>query len=91
MTIKRKRTIIYLTGNIRSRNLTGGKEETMKYKIGIIRRQSKNNGINFCRYYVIADAATGEIVRDDNWNINSKYGKRGAEAALEKMEVAQCA
>ena len=37
-----------------------------RYDIRMVRRQSKNNGFNFCKYAVICDAETGEVVRDDN-------------------------
>lgn len=55
----------------------------MKYELGIIRRRSKNNGINLCQYIVIVDSETKEVVYDSNWNINSKYSKPSAEKVLE--------
>ena len=34
------------------------------YKVDFIRRRSKNNGINFCRYWVIINTETKNIVYD---------------------------
>lgn len=44
----------------------------MNYKIEMIRRPSKNNGLKYCKYAVICNAETGEIVRDDNKRYDRK-------------------
>lgn len=38
----------------------------MKYEIANTRRRSRNNGINFCTYYVIVNTETKEIIYDND-------------------------
>lgn len=38
----------------------------MKYEVKMIRRQSANNGRNFCKYAVIIDTESQKIVNDEN-------------------------
>lgn len=59
--------------------------KTFTYNVETIRRRSKNNGINFCQYYVIANVNTGEIVYDGNWNISRPQNKEFAETMCEQL------
>lgn len=51
----------------------------MKYEIAMVRRPSKNNGRNYCKYAVIVEKETNKIVLDDNY----RYDKP---AHLEKVK-----
>lgn len=57
----------------------------MRYFIDTIRRRSRNNGINFCRYWVIVNMDTGEIVYDGDFNINQKKSKPLAEEICQAL------
>ena len=57
----------------------------MSYFIDTIRRRSKNNGINFCRYWVIINSNTDEIVYDGDFNINQKKSKPLAEEICQAL------
>ena len=57
----------------------------MSYFIDTIRRRSRNNGINFCRYWVIMNMDTGEIVYDGDFNINQKKSKPLAEEICQAL------
>lgn len=48
----------------------------MKYDITTIRRQSRNCGVNFCRYYVIYNTETKEIVYDNDAKVGMKNNWR---------------
>lgn len=50
-----------------------------RYFIDTIRRRSRNNGINFCQYWVVKNMNTDEIVYDGDFNINQKKSKGLAE------------
>lgn len=49
-----------------------------KYELAEIRRRSRNNGINFCTYYVIVDKETKEIVDDYGYKKGAKEHKERA-------------
>lgn len=57
----------------------------MSYFIDTIRRRSRNNGINFCRYWVVINSDTGEIVYDGDFNINQKKSKPLAEEICQAL------
>lgn len=55
------------------------------YFIDTIRRRSRNNGINFCQYWVIKNINTDEIVFDGDFNINKKESKQKAEEICQAL------
>lgn len=57
----------------------------MRYFIDTIRRRSRNNGINFCQYWVIRNINTDEIVFDGDFNINKKENKQKAEEICQAL------
>lgn len=59
--------------------------KTFTYTIRTIRRRSKNNGINFCQYWVVVNVNTGEIVYDENWNISKVENKQRAQSVCDRL------
>jgi hypothetical protein len=59
----------------------------MKYQISTIRRRSRNNGTNFCQYYVICDAETGEIIYDNDSKVGTKsnFREKSLRITLDKL------
>lgn len=58
----------------------------MTYKVTNIRRRSRNNGINFCQYWVIINSETREVVADMDWKINKSYDtKERAQKFCDKL------